>query len=155
MPAPGRSTTIAIIGGTAVVGNALSLLLRGHGYEADAILEEGDGGVAEKLLDGVDVLLLAPGPSDALHEAFLESKRSAPETARIPVLTLSTHPAEETAKVRGDGSVVVPWPNRIENLTREIEAALLLARSANGQGALSVCGCGRRDRLASAPSSEG
>ncbi len=80
-------TTIAILGGDAVVGNALSLLLRGLGYEADVLLDEGHGEAARELLDGVDVLLLAPAPKDGSHEEALSSlMRSAPETARIPGL---------------------------------------------------------------------
>ena len=41
------------------------------------------------LLDGVDILLVAPGLKEGTHEGFLEAMRSTPETAAIPVLTFS------------------------------------------------------------------
>lgn len=91
------------------------------------------------LLDGVDLLLIAPSLSDGSHEAFLKSTRSTSAPATIPVLILSTTPLVEA---QSDGSAAVPWPTKIENLTREIEAALSSsARSGNEQGAHSICGC--------------
>lgn len=138
-------TTVAILGGGAVVGRALALLLRGAGYDAEFV-EAHPTGPAQETLDGVDVVLLfrAPGTSAGPWESFLGLARSAPETARTSVLTLTTSPAEALANVRASaGSVVVAWPCRIEALAREIEAALASARSGNEQGELSLCGCGR------------
>ncbi len=142
MMGQGPTTTVAILGG-AVVGRALMLLLRGLGYNAE-FTEVYPTGPVEEPLDGVDVLLLAPGLSNDPREAFLSVMRSTLKTERIPVLALSTDPAKALAKARGDGSVVVAWPTRIEHLTREIEATLASARSSNEQGALSICGCGQR-----------
>ena len=52
-------TTIAILGGAAIVGCALALLLGGLGYEAKT-LEGSPAGLPEDLLNGVDLLLVAP-----------------------------------------------------------------------------------------------
>ena len=43
------------------------------------------------------------------------------DAANIPVLTLSTTLKEAL----GDGSVFIPWPCRLEDLTKKIEATLL------------------------------
>jgi hypothetical protein len=47
--------------------------------------------------------------------------RSTLEAANIPVLTLSTSLKEDA----GYGRAFIPWPCRLEDLTRKIEAALL------------------------------
>lgn len=71
---------IAILGGDAVVGNALCLLLRGDSYHT-RIIEEKPTRVVEELLDGVDVLL-APGLSNGPREAILSAMRAPPRRRR-------------------------------------------------------------------------
>jgi hypothetical protein len=115
------SSTIAILGANTVVGHVLELLLRGIGYEV-RIAEDHTTGNVDELLDGVDLLLLAPGLDPDRREAFLGSMGTMAKPTRIPVLELSsalrkTLPDRET--------VSVAWPIRIEELAREIEAALL------------------------------
>ena len=113
-------TTIAILGGNTIVGSALALLLGGVGYDAKT-LEESPTGAPEDVLDGVDLLLVSPGLSDGPREAFLGAMRGSPKTAKIPVLTLFSAVMGEGLD---DGSAPAAWPNKIENLAHEIEAAL-------------------------------
>ena len=112
-------TTIAILGGSAVVGRVLEILLRGVGYEV-RLLEEPEVFEVEDLLGGVDLLLLGRGLGDDRREAFLRAMTSDLRTATIPVLSLS--PSPEGPLLREDH--LVPWPCRIDDLAREIEAAL-------------------------------
>lgn len=101
-----------------MVVSALELLLRGVGYDI-RLLEESSAGNAGEQLGGVDVLLLAPDLSDEHEEAFLEAVRVDSLAAHIPVLTLSTAVKE----VLNTRTGVVPWPSRLEDLGRAIEAA--------------------------------
>ena len=75
----------------------------------------------EQLLEGVRLLLLAPTLSAESRETLLAEMGSTLEATNIPVLTLSTTIKEAL----GDGPVSIPWPCRLEELTRKIEAALL------------------------------
>jgi hypothetical protein len=113
-------TTIAILSGSSVVGRVLELLLRGVGYEV-RLLEVPDG-LAEvgDPLEGVDILLLGRGLDDDRREGFLRAMATDLGTASIPVLSLS--PSPRGAMFREDR--LVPWPCRVEDLAREIEAAL-------------------------------
>lgn len=119
-----KPTTIAILGGDAVVVSALELLLRGVGYDT-RLLEESFAGNAGEQLEGVDVLLLAPDLSDEHKEFFLEAVRADSVTAHIPVLTLSTAVKE----VLNPRTGAVPWPSRLEDLRQAIESALAPAPS--------------------------
>jgi hypothetical protein len=116
---PEARTTVAVLSGNPLAGRALELLLEGAGYEV-VLLEEPEAllGV-EDLLAGVDVLLLGRGLSEGRREYFLKAIASTLETAAIPVLSMS--PGPEGAPAKED--LVVPWPSRIEDLAREIEAA--------------------------------
>jgi len=49
------------------------------------------------------------------------------DAANIPVLTLSTTIKEAL----GDGHGFIPWPCRLEDLTKKIEAALLPVTEVN------------------------
>ena len=113
-------TTIAILGGNSVAGRALEALLQGVGYDT-RLIEDPPEGPPEELLDGVRLLLLAPTLSTEPREAFLAEMGGTLAAANIPVLTLSTTIKEAL----GDGPVIIPWPCRLEDLTRKIEAALL------------------------------
>ena len=117
-PEARTTVTVAILSGDPLVGRALELLLEGAGYEV-GLLEELDAFRVEDLLQGVDVLLLDRGLSDGRREDFLGALAGTLETATIPVLSLS--PGAEGTPAQKDR--VVPWPCRMEDLVREIEAA--------------------------------
>src|SRR5919107_5318609 len=112
--------TIAILGGNSVAGRALEALLQGVGYDT-RLIEDPPESPPEQLLDGVRLLLLAPTLSTESREALLAEMGGTLAAANIPVLTLSTTIREAL----GDGPVIIPWPCRLEDLTRKIEAALL------------------------------
>ena len=107
------------------MGRALEVLLQGLSFHTRLISEYG-AGEPEEVLGGVQLLLATPTVSTEARARFLDSMRSTPGTATIPVLTLSTAPKEEPA----DQSGVVLWPCRLEDLRMEIEAALLTAGDA-------------------------
>lgn len=113
------TTTIAIVNGNPLVTRIIESLLEGLGYEV-WLLEEDSEGSNEQIFEGIDLVLLTPTISDGFRQAFLTSMRSTPQTASIPVLTLTTALEETLA----DRSGFVLWPCRIEDLARHIDAAL-------------------------------
>jgi hypothetical protein len=113
-------TTIAILGGNSVAGRALEALLQGVGYDT-RLIEDPPERSPEQLLEGVRLLLLAPTLSAESRETLLADMGSALDMANIPVLTLSTSLKEALA----GGPAFIPWPCRLEDLTKKIEAALL------------------------------
>src|SRR5215211_473338 len=114
------STTIAILGGNSVAGRALEALLQGVGYDT-RLIEDPPERPPEQLLEGVKLLLLAPTLSAETRETLLAQMGSTLEVANIPVPTLSTSLKEALA----GGPAFIPWPCRLENLNKKIEAALL------------------------------
>ena len=112
--------TVAILSGNPLVGRVLELLLGSAGYEV-RLLEEPQAFEVADLLAGVDVLLLDRTVSDERREDFLGAMAGMLETASIPVLALS--PGPEGALAAEDR--LVPWPGRVEDLAREIDAVLL------------------------------
>ncbi len=123
---PQARTTVAILSGDPMVGRALELLLEGAGYEV-RLLEEPDATRVEDLLGDIDVLILDRNLSNGRREDLMGALASTLETATIPVLSLSS--GSEGTSAREDR--VVPWPCKIEDLAREIEAA---RREAGGGG---------------------
>ena len=122
------NTTIAILDSNKVVSNALSLLLKGVGYDTKLI--EGDpAGLADGLLDGVDILLLTPGLSTGVRDALLSVVRDNLKTAQMPVLTLSATAGEALDE---SGTLLVPWPSPVAVLAQQIEA--ILAPASNEEG---------------------
>ena len=115
-------TKIAILGGNSVAGRALEALLQGVGYDT-RLIEDPPERSAEQLLDGVRLLLLAPTLSAESREILLAEIGSTLDATHIPVLTLSTSLKETLA----GGPAFIPWPCRLEDLTKKIEAALLPA----------------------------
>ena len=114
--------TIAILGADTTVGRALSLLLEGSGYET-APLDSYPTGIVDELLDGADLLLLAPRLDEGVREAFLGAMaKSTPQKARMPVIALST--AIEEGLPEKEGVISVPWPCETKVLVERIEAAL-------------------------------
>ena len=124
-PQQPTKTTVAILGTNTVVNSAISLLLKSAGYDIRRV-ERDLPGLTGRLLDGVDLLLLAPGLSNAPREDILSAVRDNPTTSHTPVLTLSS--AIAGGEALGDQSgPVVAWPSSIEELVRQIEAALRAA----------------------------
>lgn len=113
------SNTVAILARDAVSGRAIELLLQSAGYDArllvTPLVHEQNG-----LLHGVQLLLLTPTLSAKYREDFLDSMRSMPATAKIPVLDLIT--TLNGAQTEQEDQVL--WPCRMEDLKGKIEAAL-------------------------------
>ena len=103
-----------------MAGRALEALLQGVGYDT-RLIEDPPESTPEQLLEGVRLLLLAPTLSAESREALLAKMGAALDAANIPVLTLSTTIREAIT----DGPVFIPWPCRLEDLTKKIEATLL------------------------------
>jgi DNA-binding response OmpR family regulator len=127
-----QPTTIAILDANMVVGEALALLLKGEGYDT-RLIERDRASLANGLLDGVDVLLLAPDLSIRGRNALLSIVRGNPKTQTMPVLTLTPAIGEV---LDDESSVPVAWPSPIEELVRQIEVALATATSEEGSGPL-------------------
>ena len=128
-----QPTTIAVLGADTVVGSALCALLGDHGYRINP-LDAHPTGVVDELLDGADLLLLAPRLDGGAVEAFLGAMgESAPQRADVPVIALST--AVEEGLPEKEGVLRVPWPCETRALVERIEAALAGERP---NGALAV-----------------
>ena len=103
-----------------MAGRALEALLQGVGYDT-RLIEDPSEGEPEQTLEGVKLLLLAPTLSTESRETLLAELGGTLESRDIPVLTLSTGFKEALA----GGPAFIPWPCRLEDLTKKIEAALL------------------------------
>ena len=118
-----QPTTIAILGADTVVGSALCALLEGYGYKTIP-LDAYPTGVVDELLDGADLLLLAPRLDKDVREAFLGAMgKTVPQTADVPVIALTT--TLEEGLPEKEGVISVPWPCETKVLVERIEAALL------------------------------
>jgi hypothetical protein len=106
-----------------VVGRALCALLEGSGYRT-TLLDSYPTGVVDELLDGADLLLLAPRLDGGVREAFVGAMgKSVPQTADMPVISLST--ATEDDPPEKEGVISVPWPYETKVLVERIEENLL------------------------------
>jgi hypothetical protein len=118
-----QPATIAILGADTVVGRALCALLEGSGYHTRP-LGAYPTGVVDELLDGADLLLLAPRLDQGVREAFLGAMgKSTPQKADMPVIALHTALEEELPEK--EGVIRVPWPCETKVLVDHIEAALI------------------------------
>ena len=95
-------------------------MLQGVGYDT-RLVEDPPEIAPEQLLEGVRLLLIAPTLSAESRETLLAEMGSTLDAANIPVLTLSTTLKEALS----DGHAFIPWPCRLEDLIKKIEAALL------------------------------
>jgi hypothetical protein len=121
--------TIAILGSDTVVGRALCALLEDSGYQTTP-LDAHPTGVVDELLDGADLLLLAPRVDHGVREAFLGAMgKSTPQRAQMPVIAL--HTALEKDLPEKERVISVPWPCETKVLVDRIEAALLDALAAS------------------------
>jgi len=117
---PDRSgITIAIVGGNTVAGHALSLLLKGAGYETK-ILKVPPAG-PENLQGVVDLLLVSPGMRKEQREKILAALRGSEQMLSIPVLAFSSVIEEGIFATKSSSAT---WPVDIGGLARAIEAAL-------------------------------
>ena len=122
MPPRHFVTTVAVLGADTVVGGALCALLGDHGYRINP-LDAHPTGIVDELLEGADLLLLAPRLDEGASEAFLGAMgKSAPQTADVPVILLSTTLEEDLPEK--EGVLRVPWPCETRALVQRIEAAL-------------------------------
>ena len=121
MPPRHSVTTVAVLGADTVVGRALRALLEGFGYQITPI-DSHPTEVADELLEGADLLLVAPRLEEGAREAFLGTIGKGSPNAGMPVIALST--VLEGAMPEGRVEVV-PWPCETKLLAERIEAAIL------------------------------
>jgi hypothetical protein len=118
-----QPATIAILGADTVVGRALCALLESSGYRTTPI-EAHPTGVVDDLVEGADLLLLAPRLEEGVREAFVGAMgKSTPQKAEMPVIALST--AVEDSLPEEKRVISVPWPSETKVLVERIESALL------------------------------
>ena len=122
------SAKVLVVGGDAIVGQALELLLQSAECDVkflgEPFLEE------PGLLDGFQLLLIAPGLSAKCRETLLALVSSTTVAQRIPFLELVSN--IQGAQQDGAGHLV-PWPCQPEELERRIKTALLLDGSKTSQ----------------------
>lgn len=121
--------TVVVFGRDTIVGQTLELLLWSADFNVRFVAEFSPD--EPDLLDGVQLLLLAPGLSTERHEALSALIDSRPSAAMIPILQL-VHDDREARD--GMEHLAVPWPCRAEELKRRIEAALLAGSRAGQAG---------------------
>jgi hypothetical protein len=114
------TTTVAILGSNTLAEDILARLLQEEGYDT-RLLEAYPTGVVDELLEGVDVLLLAPGLNPDVRRAFLEAMRGTLKTAVLPVLPLC--PTLRQALL-DELSASASWQSHFEELIGQIGAAL-------------------------------
>jgi len=121
------AATIIVVGGDAVVGHALELLLRGSGYDARSeALSTFDASGAP--LDA-ELILLAPGLDERGRSTVLNSVDADHWGDNLPVVEL----VPATTAWPGEGHALLPWPCRTQDLEREVEGALRRAREHVGR----------------------
>ena len=115
------SAVVIIIGGDAVVGHALELLLRSAECDARFISE---ASLIEEFstLEQADLLVVAPELHTMLNEEVLSMIRAKEATSRLPVLELASN---ATATKFGIQHFVAPWPCPTRDLQRHIRNILL------------------------------
>ncbi len=128
MPHPAQqqsATTIAIVGADTLVEDILARLLEREGYST-RVYKAHPTGLTEASLNGVDVVLFAPGLGAEVRGAFLEAMRSTPKTVAIPALSLS---GALKQALLDELSASLSWRSLFEELVREIRAALEVVRA--------------------------
>lgn len=95
-------------------------LLEEVGYST-RLLGPYPSGVVDELLEGVDVLLLAPGLDAGLRRALVEAMKSNPKTAHIQALSFS---AALKQALLDELSASACWSSLFEELVGQIGAAL-------------------------------
>ncbi len=135
--------TIAILGTDTLAEGILARLLEREGYNT-RILEPYRTSLVDELLDGVDVLLPAPGIEAGLRRTLVEAMRSNPKAVHI-------HPLSLTAALKqallDELSASTSWRSLFEELVGQIGAAL--EGAAASTRALVVGGEGSPDGISS------
>jgi len=116
---------IAIVGGDLLVGRSLEVALQSSGYDVHFLSGSLTDDEPTELLDEVGIVIFAPRMSTKRRRSFLSRVRSTLATVRVPVLELVTTASVASQNGREELVGLVPWPCPIEDLEREIEAALL------------------------------
>ena len=132
---------VVILGGGVLVGRALELLLRSANCNVRFMGEPslGESGLGELgMLEGVRLLILAPGASAGYREDVLALVGATTAEARIEVLELAELAADDRQEALVGARYVLPWPCRTEDLKRRVMATLLDGPGASqGDGGLS------------------
>jgi len=115
-------STLAIVDGNPVVARALKLLLQGAGYDVRSLEYPFEGDLGE-LLGDARLLLLPPTLGAEVREALVGEIKARPALASLPIVALVS--ALDEAPQSDGLAAYVPWPCRLEALTRHIEATLL------------------------------
>jgi hypothetical protein len=116
---------IAIVGGDLLVGRSLEVALQSSGYDAHFLNGSLTDDEPTELLDEVGIVIFAPRMSTKRRRSFLSRVRGTLATVRVPVLELVTTASVASENGREELVGLVSWPCPIEDLEREIEAALL------------------------------
>jgi len=111
--------TVAIVGTDPVIGRVLESLLQTAGYGTRFVTYPVTSESCNMVADA-HVVLLLPGLSNISREGCPISEVSTAAATNIPILELIPEP-DEVPLLR---SRPVRWPCRLEQLRREIEAAL-------------------------------
>lgn len=115
------STVVIIIGGDAVVGHALELLLRSGECDARFISESSLTADTEAI-EKAELLLIAPGLSSIRNEDVMSMLRAREATRDLPVLELTSSDTDSRLGIKHS---VVPWPCPTEELQWQIRKVLL------------------------------
>jgi len=111
--------TVAIVGKDPLIGQVLESLLQAAGYGTQFVTYPVTDDL-HNMFAHAHVVLLMPELSKISREGYLISKVSTAAATNIPILELIPEP-DEVPSLR---SRPVRWPCRLEQLRREIEAAL-------------------------------
>ncbi len=114
------TTVVAILGTEALSEDILARLLEREGYSVRHLATHSTA-LIDGPLDGVDILLLAPGLDAGLRRALVEAMRSSPKTAHIQILSLS---AALKQALLDELSASASWPSLFEELVGQIRTAL-------------------------------
>jgi hypothetical protein len=123
--APERDKSTLLILGDSIIGRALELLLRSP--DLDVRLLEEPSLEEPGFLDGIRILLIAPGMGAGLREDLMTLIKDRALAERIPILELTSDSREMK---ENSGRSFLPWPCPIEDLKRWIQEALLASNPA-------------------------
>ena len=114
------TVNVVVVGGDAVVGKTLELLLGGSDYSVSFVR---GALVGDAALPGIDLLVLAPGLTEGQEGAVVHAASAGgrPGASGVPVVQLVADLRQATSA--GERRLV-PWPCRAEELERQMRSAL-------------------------------